>query len=94
MIMQRREAVRLFREICECIPDASAFSSVFLIQRNEPASFGMENFELWINADLDNAGLRSVQSIVKERKLILEENRGFFVIYSADAKETEIEIYA
>ncbi len=92
--MQRREAIRLFREICECITDESVLSSVFLIQRNEPESLGMENFELWINAVLDNTGLRDVRSIVKERKLVLEENKGFFVIYEADPKKTEMEIYA
>ncbi|MGD0645886.1 MAG: hypothetical protein ABSA75_13350 [Candidatus Bathyarchaeia archaeon] len=65
-----------------------------MIQRSEIASLGMENFELWINAVLDNTGLRSLRSIVKERKLVLEENRGFFVIYEAAPKETEMEIYA
>ena len=92
--MQRRAAVRLFREICERLPDASVVSSVILIQRSEPEIIGMENFELWINAVLDNKGLRDVRSIMKERKLVLEENRGFFVIYEGAQKETEMEIYA
>ncbi len=92
--MQRRDAVRLFREICECIPDPSVLSCVFLIQRSKPASLGKENFELWINAAFDNPSLRDVQSIVKERKLVLEEKRRFFVIYEAAPKEPEMEIYA
>jgi hypothetical protein len=67
---------------------------VFLIQRNQPSSLGLENFELWINAALDNPSLRDVQSIVKERKLVLEEKRKFYVIYEAAPKEPKMEIYA
>ena len=93
-VVQRREAVRLFREIFECTPNASVFSGVFLLQRSEPARLRMENIELWISAPLDNTGFRNLRSIVKKRKLVLEEKRGFYVIYEADPKETEREIYA
>ena len=88
--MERREAVRLFREICECIPDSSMFRSVFLNPQNMATDVTRRNFELRIDMALDKSSLRCVEDVVKKHKLVMEENKGSIVIYAPETSRMAI----
>ncbi len=87
-VMQRREAIRLFKEICECIPDAfvDGFSLI--------ASSLNGEFELHMNTSLNTKGIENVQSLVSKHGLLLKEDKGIIVIYGSKQKTTEFEILA
>jgi len=87
--MQRREAVRLFREISKCIPGAF-ISSVLLTPNNR----FKEEFELRINVSLDDKSLKNVQSLVNKHGMILKEDKGSLLIYASETKPIEMEIIA
>ncbi len=86
--MKRREAVSLFKTICECIPDALVNGASLT-----PTSQS-EGFELRINVDTDKKSLEDVRSIVKKHKMAIDENKGSLRIYEPKPKQTEIEIVA
>ena len=88
--MQRREAVLLFREITECIPDPSLFQCVFLRYRGKATGSSDESFELQIQVVLDKSSLNRVENIVKKRRLVLEEKQGVLLIYSPEKSLIEI----
>jgi hypothetical protein len=83
-LMRRREAIRLFSEIYESIPDAY-ITCVSLT----PSAHSSEEFELRINASLDLESLKKVQSIVNKRGLTLKEDKGFLLIYAPETKPVE-----
>jgi hypothetical protein len=87
--MQRREAIELLREICECIPDAFV-SSVSL----SPVTFSGRNFELRINVALEERSLADVETLVKKYGLKLNQNNGSLLIYGSKAKRSELKVYA
>ena len=87
--MQRREIIRLFREICECIPD-SFVSSVSLI----PTHFLKGDFKLKIDVDLTQKSLQTVESIVNKHGLFLKEEPGSLLIYESVPQQKKIEIIA
>jgi hypothetical protein len=87
--MQRREAVGLFREICECIPDPSIFNSVFLMTQKIAGS-EKENFELRINAAINDNNLKRLEFIVKKHGMLLMENKGSIIIYEPESTQIEI----
>jgi len=86
--MRRREAVLLFREICECIPDAFV-TGISLI-----ASDLSEEFELRMNLSLNAKGIEDVQSLVSRHGLQLKEDRGTLVIYGPKLNPSKLEIFA
>jgi hypothetical protein len=82
--MQRREAIRLFSEICKSIPDAYiTYTSL------APSARSNEEFELRINASLDVKSLKNVQSLVNKHGLILKKDKGSLLIYSSETKTIE-----
>ena len=83
--MRRREAVSIFREICECVPDA--FVSKISLNQKKSAR---EGFELRINVFLGGDSFGSVQSIVNKRGLTLKEDQGSLLIYRSQASKIEI----
>jgi hypothetical protein len=85
---KRREAVSLFKTICECIPDALV-NGASLTPTNRA-----EGFELRINVDMDSKNLENVRSIVKKQRMVIEENKGSLMIYEPKLEQTEIEIFA
>ncbi|MGA2680739.1 MAG: hypothetical protein ABSF44_02945 [Candidatus Bathyarchaeia archaeon] len=87
--MQRREAIELLREICECIPDAFV-SGVSL----SPNTFSGKNFELRINVALDGRNLVDVETLVRKYGLKLNQNKGSLLIYGSRAKPGELKVYA
>ncbi len=87
--MRRREAARLFSEICECIPDAF-ISKISLT----PSDRSKEEFNLRINVSLDVKNLINVQSIVNKHGMILKEDKGSLLIYGSETKPTGMEINA
>jgi hypothetical protein len=87
--MRRREAVRLFRDICKCIPE-SFVSSISLIPNNRLS----EDFQLQINVSLEAQSLKSIHSLVENQGLILKENKGALLISGSEARLTEDEIVA
>ncbi len=86
--MLRREAVRLFKEICECIPDV--FVDGFSLKAN---SLNGE-FELHMNMSLNAKSIKNVQSLVNKHGLLLKEDKGIIVIYGSEQNPTEFEIFA
>ena len=86
--MQRREAVRLFREICECIPDAFV-DGISLIE-----NYLSGEFELHLNISLNAKGIENVQSLVSKHGLLLKEDKGTIVIYGSTQDPAEFEILA
>ncbi len=73
--MRRREAVLLFREICQYIPDAF-ISSISL----SPNNFYKNEFELRINVVLDAKSLKDIRSVIDKHGLILKEDNGTLFI--------------
>jgi hypothetical protein len=86
--VRRREAVLLFREICECSPGLFV-NSVSLLTSNSS-----KEVTLRINVFLDGVNLKGVQSIVEAHRLILEKNGGAFLIYGSNKKIAEKKILA
>jgi hypothetical protein len=86
-VMRRREAVRLFREICECIPEAPISSALLMPERSSK-----EKFELRINVALDGKSLQNVKSLVEKHRMNLEENNGSLLIYAAEPKQIGIAV--
>jgi hypothetical protein len=84
--MRRREAIRLFREICGCIPEA-LISCASLT----PSVRSNEEFELRINASLDVESLENVQSLVNKYGMTLKEDKGSLLIYASDTKPIEMQ---
>ena len=74
--MRRREAVRLFSEICKCIPDV-LISYIALTQINRFT----EDFELRINMVLDDEKFKDIESIVKRHGMGLKEDKGTLLIH-------------
>jgi hypothetical protein len=81
-VMQRREAIRLFREICKCIP-SMLVSSISLT----PINRFKHDFELRINADLSDESLKDVEFIVKKHGMKLKEDKGTLLIFAVDSIE-------
>jgi hypothetical protein len=88
--MERREAIQLFREICECIPDSSRFHSVFLNSQKMATYPARRSFELRIDIALDKSSLRRVEDLVRKRRLAMEENKGALVIYAPETSPMAI----
>ena len=82
--MRRRKAIRVFREICECMPDMS-ISSVSLT----PINRFKGEFELRIFASFDVKGFESVQSVAQKHGMSASQDQGSLLIYGA-AKQIEI----
>jgi hypothetical protein len=83
-VMQRREAIRLFREICKCIP-SMLVSSISLT----PIDRFKHDFQLRINTDLSDESLKDVEFIVKKHGMKLKEDKGTLLIYAVDPIEIE-----
>jgi uncharacterized protein (DUF1697 family) len=84
--MRRREAIRLFREICRCIPEV-LISCASLT----PSVRSNEEFELRIDASLDVKSLENVQSLANKYGMILKEDKGSLLIYASDTKPIEMQ---
>ena len=87
--MRRRDAARLFSEICQCIPDGSIIG----ISLSPTLPF-KEEFDLRINVDLDDKSLMDMQSIVNKLEMLLKEEPGFLLIQGSKAKPDEKPIIA
>jgi hypothetical protein len=85
-VMRRREAIRLFSEICGCIPEA-LISCASLT----PSVRSNEEFELRINASLDVESLKNLQSLVNKHGMVLKEDKGSLLIYKSETKPTEMQ---
>ena len=86
--MRRREAVILFKEICERIPDALV-TGASLTQTNRS-----DNLELKIIADLDDKSLKILKLLAEKRKLAIRESIGSLSIYEAKQDSLEAPIVA
>jgi hypothetical protein len=88
--MQRREASRLFREICESFPQSFIFDSVMLRQET---GLNRSNcsFELQIKTTLTGGALKAVESVVTRHNLEIRECAGSFFIRS---RKPQIELLA
>jgi hypothetical protein len=87
--MRRREAIRILKEICQCVPDAFV-SSVSL----SPKTLSRRDFELRINAALDRRNLMDVETLVRKNGLMLNEDNGSLLIYGSKTKPSEVQVVA
>lgn len=87
--MRRREAVRLFREISECIPDAF-ISSIALIKNSRLK----EEFDLQINVALNPKHMQNLQSLVGRHGMQLKEDKGTLIIYGRTSKHIKLQVAA
>ena len=86
-VMRRREAIRLFSEVCKCLPDAYITCASLA-----PSARSNEEFELRIDASLDVKSLKNVQSLVNKHGMILKEDKGSLLICAAsETKPTEMQ---
>ena len=85
--MQRGEAIQVYKEICQCIPDAS-LSNISLV------SVGFNDFGLRIGMYLDLNSFRQVESIVKAHDLAMKQDQGLLLIYRREVKTSGMEITA
>lgn len=88
-VMQRREAIRLFREVCECIPDA--YISGISLSPNRSSTSG---FDLRINVTIDSKSLTNVQSVASKHGMVAKEDRGSILIYGSQTRSNCVEIMA
>ncbi len=88
--MRRREAVKIFKEICKCMPDAFV-SSISL----SPNKVSRKDFELKINVDfLDGRNLTDVQALVRKHGFVLDEDNGSLLISGSKTKPGEMRVFA
>ncbi len=88
-VMRRREAVKVFKEICKCVPDAFV-SSISL----SPNTLYGKDFELRINVVLEGNNLSDVAALVRSYGLLLDEGKGSLLIYGSKSKSAEMQVYA
>lgn len=86
--MQRHEAIELFKEICDCEPDA-LITSVFLMPINKELS-PEDSFELWLNLSMDTRSRENVQLVAKNHNFATKEKKGYTVIYKPETTEMDI----
>ena len=87
--MRRREAIKVFKEICKCVPDAFV-NSISL----SPNTLSVTDFELRINVALEGNNLTDVAALVRNYGLLLDEHKGSLLIYGSKSKSTEMQVYA
>ncbi len=80
--MQRREAIRLFKEICKCIPDV-LISQISLTQINR----FKEDFTLRIDMALNDAMFKDIESIVEKYGMNLKSDKGTLFIHEPEPIE-------
>ncbi len=90
--MQRHEAIQVLREICSCIPDASAVDCVSLHSRDEISETVGQDFELHIKTVCTESTLKSIQSIVRSHRLVMDESDGCLVIFSPVNRLAEVTV--
>ena len=82
--MRRREAIRLFKEICESIPSAYIKCASLT-----PSGHSNGELELRINTSLDVKSIKNVQALVNKHGMILKEEKGSLLIYSCETEPIE-----
>jgi hypothetical protein len=87
--MRRREAVRLFREISECIPDAF-ISSISLIKNSRLK----EEFDLQITVSLNPKNMQNLQTLIGKHGMQLKEEKGSLIIYGTTPNRLKLQIIA
>ena len=88
--MQRREAVEIFEEICQSVPETSVFRSVGIFTRSNDEGPTEEDFELRIKGELSQRDLNFIKSIVKRFQKAIEIKRETLIIYAPKQESVEI----
>lgn len=78
--MDRREAVQVLREICECIPDESAVSYVFLEQSKTALNSREKTYDLHIRMQIEEITRKNIESVIRKRGLLNTVSNGDFVV--------------
>ncbi len=79
----RREALQVFHEICELIPDAKMLNSVSITPTSKPGEIP-QDFELRIKIGLGPFEVHRVRSIVKKHDLDMREEDGILIIHAPE----------
>jgi len=80
--LERREAIQLFREICDNIPDIALSNCIVLKPQSRFSDAFPKFYELHIRAVLDEFDLNRLRTMVEKRNLFLETASGYIVIGS------------
>ena len=83
--MLRREALLVLREICECIPNESAVSFVFLKPTWQTAKkkHSYRQYDLHMIMSLDKSTRENIESVARNHRLSVEESEGKLVFSAA-----------
>jgi hypothetical protein len=76
----RGEAVLVLREICECIPNESAVSYVFLEPTKKRDGVYSQEYSLQIKMYLDKATRKGIESVARKHGLLLVESDGRLIL--------------
>jgi len=87
--LERRETILLLREMGEFL-DSMPISCVFLKNRNYSTNSSLDDFELYIKANLNAFTRKVIKQAIRKHQLLLRESDGFVVIYSPERELLEI----
>jgi hypothetical protein len=78
--LQRREAIRLFREIVERSQDLTLVE--FVVLRQAPNQEASEDFQLHIKAKISDATHRVIELIAEKNQLGTMEAENYIILFS------------
>jgi hypothetical protein len=85
LVLQRREAVRVLRKICKCIPDESTISFVFLEHTRNATGSKRKGFDLHIRMHVDEATREIIESLTRKRGLSVKVSNEDFLVSTIKA---------
>jgi len=80
----RHEAVLILKEICECIPNESDVSCIFLEPTKKASDPEQNEYNLHIEVPLDKFTRQLVESVTRKHGLIVKESNGKLTIYTVE----------
>ena len=92
--MERREAIQLFREICDIIPDLALSSCVVLQPQSRFSDAFPRFYELHIRAVLDEFDLKRLRTMVEKRNLFLEAAASGYIVIGSMRESNCLEVTA
>ena len=83
--MQRREAIKVLRKICECLPDQSAVSYVFLEKTRNTTNSNQKGYNLHIKMHVDETTIENIESVTRKLGLTVGILNGDFKVSALEA---------
>jgi hypothetical protein len=80
--LKKHEAIKVLREICYLISDASIVNISVLKSADESAAFASKGYSLQMKVAVSESALESIKSIVAKYRLSARESGDYLVIYT------------